>query len=341
LIISRTPLRISFAGGGSDLSAFYAHEAGAVVSTAIDKYIYITVNRKFDESIRASYSRTEIVRTVDELQHELIRESLKQVGIDGGIEVTSISDIPSEGTGLGSSSSYTVGLLNALHAHTGRSAGAERLAREACEIEINRCRKPIGKQDQYIAAYGGLQFLQFNPDGGVFVDPIVCSPQTKRTLQDHLLMLYTGLTRSADSILEEQRVNTHSDQKRRDVLRSMTRLAREMRDCLVRNEMQSFGEALHEGWVLKTQLASGITNPLIDAWYGRARANGALGGKILGAGGGGFLLLYAPPERHEDIQRALESLPRTRFHLEPQGSKIIYVEEGDYAHAPEHAVGRA
>ena len=340
MIISRTPLRISFAGGGSDLPAFYAHEAGAVVSTAIDKYIYITVNRKFDESIRASYSRTEIVRTVDELQHELIRESLKQVGIDGGIEVTSISDIPSEGTGLGSSSTYTVGLLNALHAHTGRSAGAERLAREACDIEITRCRKPIGKQDQYIAAYGGLQFLQFNPDEGVFVDPIVCSPQTKRTLQDSLLLLYTGLTRSADSILDEQRRNTQSDAKRRDVLRRMTTLAREMRDCLVRNEMDSFGDALHEGWVLKTRLASGITNAAIDQWYDVARANGAIGGKILGAGGGGFLLLYASPERHEEIQRALNGLLRTPFNLEPQGSKIIYVEEGGYAYAPKHLVAR-
>ena len=332
VIISRTPLRISFAGGGSDLPAFYSHEAGAVVTTAIDKYIYINVNRKFDDHIRASYSRTEIVPTVDDLQHELIRESLKQVGVDGGIEVTSISDIPSEGTGLGSSSTYTVGLLNALHAYTGRTAGAERLAREACDIEINRCHKPIGKQDQYIAAYGGLQFLQFNPDEGVFVDPIVCGQQTKRTLQDRLILLYTGLTRSADSILEEQRRNTESDATRRDVLRNMTTLAREMRDCLVRNEMDAFGEALHEGWLLKTRLASGITNAAIDRWYELARANGALGGKILGAGGGGFLLLYAPRERHEDIQRALTGLVPTRFKLEPQGSKIIYVEEGSDAH---------
>ncbi len=340
MIISRTPLRISFAGGGSDLPAFYAHEAGSVVSTAIDKYIYITVNRKFDDSIRASYSRTEIVPTVDDLQHELIRESLKQVGISGGIEVTSISDVPSEGTGLGSSSTYTVGLLNALHAYTGRSASAERLARESCDIEITRCRKPIGKQDQYIAAYGGLQFIQFNPDESVFVDPIVCSPETKRTLQDRLLLFYTGLTRSADSILVEQRDNTQSDKKRRDVLRSMTRLAREMRDCLVRNEMDSFGDALHEGWLLKTRLASGITTAMIDEWYELARAHGALGGKILGAGGGGFLLLYAPRERHEDIQRALGKLLLTPFNLEPQGSKIIYVEEGGSAHAPDPAADR-
>jgi D-glycero-alpha-D-manno-heptose-7-phosphate kinase len=337
MIISRTPLRISFAGGGSDLSAFYAHEAGAVVSTAIDKYIYITVNRKFDDSIRASYSRTEIVRSVDDLQHELIRESLKQVRIDGGIELTSISDIPSEGTGLGSSSTYTVGLLNALHAYTGRSAGAERLAREACEIEIERCRKPIGKQDQYIAAYGGLQFLQFNRDGTVFVDPIVCNPETKRTLHERLLLFYTGLTRSADSILEEQRQNLQSDERKRAALRTMTGLAHELRECLIHNQMDSFGDALHQAWLLKKDLASGISTSVIDAWYDMARAHGAIGGKILGAGGGGFLLLYAPRDRHAEIRRALGHLRLTSFNLEPQGSKIIYVEEGDNARDLEHA----
>jgi D-glycero-alpha-D-manno-heptose-7-phosphate kinase len=327
MIISRTPLRISFAGGGSDLQAFYEHEPGAVLTTAINKYIYINVNSKFDSSIRASYSRTEIVRTVDELQHELIREGLKQVGIDGGIEVTSISDIPSEGSGLGSSSTYTVGLLNALHAYTGRSAGAERLAREACDIEIVRCGKPIGKQDQYIAAYGGLQFIQFNPDETVFVDPVLCAPQTKRALRERLLMLYTGITRSADNILEEQRRNTQSDAERRKTLRAMTSLAHELRECLNRNQLDSFGDALHQAWLLKTQLASGITTGVIDEWYARARAHGAIGGKILGAGGGGFLLLLAPPERHDEIRCALGELRCAPFDLEPQGSKIIYVEE--------------
>jgi D-glycero-alpha-D-manno-heptose-7-phosphate kinase len=328
MIISRTPLRVSFAGGGSDLQAFYGHEPGAVLTTAIDKYIYLTVNHKFDHYIRASYSRTEIVASVGELRHELIRESLKQVGIDGGIEVTSVSDIPSEGTGLGSSSTYTVGLLNALYAHTGRFAGAERLAQEACEIEIARCGKPIGKQDQYIAAYGGLQFIQFNPDETVFVDPVVCAPETKRTLNERLLMLYTGLTRSADTILEEQRQNTQSDVERRKTLQQMTALARELRECLLRDQLDSFGDALHQAWLLKTQLASGITTDVIDDWYARARAHGAIGGKILGAGGGGFLLLYAPPERHDEIRRNLPEMGATSFHLEPQGSKIIYVEEG-------------
>src|ERR1051325_3366108 len=201
MIISRTPLRISFMGGGSDLPAYYREEPGAVVSTAIDKYIYINVNTKFDQRVRASYSVTEMVDTVDELQHELIREALKLVGVEKGIEITSISDIPSRGTGMGSSSTYTVGLLNALHAYTGRHAGAERLANEACWIEIEKCGKPIGKQDQYIAAYGGLQYTRFNPDGSVFVDPIICRPETRRTLESSLLLLYTGLTRSANDVL--------------------------------------------------------------------------------------------------------------------------------------------
>jgi len=305
MIISRTPLRISFAGGGSDLPAFYGHEPGAVVSTAINQYIYITVNKKFDRQIRASYSVTEIVDSIAELKHELIREALKMVRLDGGIEITSISDIPSRGTGLGSSSTYTVGLLNALHAFDGRHAGAERLAREACEIEIERCGNPIGKQDQYIAAYGGLQYIQFNPDGSVFVDPIICKLESRRTLQQNMLLFYTGLTRSANQILEEQKRSTEQDGKQRQTLRTMTGLATQLRSALARDDLDCFGEILHEGWQLKRQLAQQISNDVIDDWYARARQHGALGGKLLGAGGGGFLLLYACPERHTEITRAL------------------------------------
>lgn len=328
MIISRTPLRISFAGGGSDLPAFYWHEPGAVVSTAIDKYIYITVNQKFDQKIRASYSITEMVDNIDELKHELIREALKLVELDGGIEITSISDIPSRGTGLGSSSTYTVGLLNALYAHTGHHAGAERLAREACQIEIERCGKPIGKQDQYIAAYGGLQYIQFNPDESVFVEPIICHPETKKQLEGRLLMLYTGMTRSADLILEQQRGNIERDQRSRQALRAMTQLAQELRASLCRNDLDAFGEILHQGWLMKRSLASKISNSRIDEWYERARQHGAIGGKLLGAGGGGCLLLYAPQERHSDIVSSLPELRNISLRFEPQGSRIIYVEEG-------------
>ena len=329
MLISRTPLRISFAGGGSDLPAFYREEPGAVVSTTINKYIYINVNKKFDPGIRASYSITETVASVDELRHELIRESMKLLELQGGIEITSISDIPSQGTGLGSSSTYTVGLLNALYAYTGRFAGAERLAREACDIEIARCAKPIGKQDQYIAAYGGLQYIQFNPDESVFVDPIICQPATKQHLQERLLMLYTGVTRSANHILEEQKANTERDNDRRRTLRAMTRMAQDLRVALSNDDLDSFGEILHEGWLLKQQLANGISNGRINEWYSTAREHGAIGGKILGAGGGGFLLLYAPAERHAGIIAALPELSPMPFAFEPQGSKIVYVEENE------------
>ncbi|MHB8637149.1 MAG: GHMP family kinase ATP-binding protein [Fimbriimonadaceae bacterium] len=327
MIISRTPLRVSFAGGGTDLPAYYNSEPGAVVSTAIDKYIYINVNEKFDHKIRASYSVTEIVDRRDEVQHELIRHSMEVAGIDGGIEITSISDIPSQGTGLGSSSSYTVGLLNAFYAHLGKRVGSARLAREACEIELDRCGKPIGKQDQFIAAFGGLQYIQFNPDGTVFADPIICRPDTKRRLEDRLLMLYTGLTRSADVVLQTQSANTSSSAAHRQTLRRMKTQADEIRASLENNDLGAVGELLHEGWMLKRTLASGITSPDIDAWYEIGRSKGAKGGKLLGAGGGGFLLFFAEPETHAEISAALPHLRRVQVELEPQGSKIVYIEE--------------
>ena len=327
MVISRTPLRISFIGGGSDLHVFYRRYPGAVVSTAINKYIYITVNKKFDNRIRASYSITEIVDNVDQLKHELIRESLKMLHLDGGIEITSISDIPSQGTGLGSSSSYTVGLLNALHAFKEEYSSAEDLAKEACDIEIKRCGKPIGKQDQYIAAFGGLNYIQFNPDESVFVNPIICKKETKENLQRSLLLLYTGIARSSSSILEVQSENLERDKKKFLITKKLVSLAKELKRSLECNCLDSFGELLHEGWLLKKKMAKEISNSQIDRWYELARKNGALGGKILGAGGGGFLLLYAPPEKHEAIRRALPELKATPFKFEPEGSKIIYFGE--------------
>jgi D-glycero-alpha-D-manno-heptose-7-phosphate kinase len=327
MIISRTPLRISFTGGGTDLPAFYRQEPGAVLSTAINKYIYITVNKKFDGQIRASYSVTEIVDRRDELKHELIRHSLHLTDVEGGIEITSISDIPSQGTGLGSSSSYTVGLLNALHAYRGRHTGAERLAREACRVELDLCGKPIGKQDQYIAAYGGLQYIQFNPDETVFVDPVICAQDTLQRLQSRLLLFYTGLSRSADDILAEQTSNTLTQADKRISLRMMAKQSSELRETLIAGDVDAFGDILHQGWVEKRKLARSISNAAIDEWYERARRHGAMGGKITGAGGGGFFLLCAPTERHDDIRRALPELRPVPFAFEPQGSKIIYIEE--------------
>ncbi len=330
MIITRTPLRISFVGGGSDLPAFYEQEPGAVVSTAIDKYIYITTNPKFDHKIRASYSITEIVDGVDELQHELIRESMKLLGITSSIEITSISDIPSQGTGLGSSGSYTVGLLNALYAANGHMAGAERLAGEACHVEMDLCHHPSGKQDQYIAAYGGLQYIRFNPDGSVFTDPVICRQKTKKDLQAGLLMFYTGMTRKTRNLLSEQAKLTREKPDKQASLRKMVGLAGQLLEALEANDLGGFGEILHTGWMEKRKLTAHISNTQIDGWYRRARAAGAIGGKISGAGGGGFLLLYAPPEKHGDITRALPELRPVPFRFSPQGSKVIYVEENGY-----------
>ncbi len=327
MIISRTPLRISFVGGGSDIPAYYKYKPGAVVTTAINKYIYITVNKKFDNKIRASYSKTENVDRADQIEHGLIRECLKMVGIDRGIEVTSMADIPSEGTGLGSSSSYTVGLLNALYAYIGKHVNAERLAQEACKIEIDILKNPIGKQDQYIAAYGGLQFIQFLSDGRVSVDPIICSPEIKNNLEIRLLLLYTGLTRSSNKILGKQSQNMAKSKKSREIMDQMVDLSHEMQKMLNSNSTKNFGQLLDENWLLKRKMAQGVSSRAIDRWYRISKKNGAEGGKILGAGGGGFLLFYAKRKYHDTIVRKLKDLSRTTFSFEPQGSKIIFVSQ--------------
>jgi D-glycero-alpha-D-manno-heptose-7-phosphate kinase len=325
MIISRTPLRMSFVGGGSDLPAFYRRFGGAVVSTAIDKYVYITVNPKFDHHIRISYSRTEEVDRVARIKHPLVRESLKRLGIDGGIEISSIADIPSRGSGLGSSSSFTVGLLHALHAYAERYASAEQLAREACEIEIDRCGEPIGKQDQYAAAFGGLNFIQFHPDDSVSVEPILCRRATLLRLQENIVVFYTGITRSASRILKVQQSAVGTERKKQKMLKRMVQLANELKAELQNNNLDAFGEFLRANWDLKKQIAGGITNQHIDRCYAAARQAGAMGGKLLGAGAGGFMMFYAPVERHEAIGQALPGLRRVPVRFEPQGSKIIFV----------------
>lgn len=327
MIISRTPLRMSFVGGGSDLAVFYRKFGGAVVSTAINQFVYITVNKKFDEKIRVSYSKTEEARTVDRIKHPLVREAMKLLKIDGGLEITSVADIPGRGSGLGSSSSFTVGLLHALHAYAERYAGAEQLAQEACEIEIGRCGEPIGKQDQYAAAYGGLNFIQFHEDDSVSVEPILCKRETLRTIQDHILVFYTGITRSASDVLKHQQSAVASEKKKQAVMRKMVALAEQMKSELQRNRAGAFGEIIHEGWLLKKSLTSGISTDAIDGWYAKARKAGAVGGKLLGAGAGGFLMFYAPPEKHEAITQSLDKLRRMDFKFEPQGSRILFVHQ--------------
>lgn len=316
---------MSFVGGGSDLPSFYRRFGGAVVSTAIDQFVYVTVNKKFDHYIRVSYSRTENARSVQRIRHPLVRTAMQMLGIDGGVEITSIADIPAKGTGLGSSSSFTVGLLNALHAYSERHASAEQLAREACEIEIERCGEPIGKQDQYAAAFGGLNFIQFKPDDSVTVEPIICKRHTIEQLQSRLLYFYTGMTRSASGILAHQQKALASEKKKQVVMQRMVAQACEFRDCLRHNDLSSVGAMLNEGWQLKRSLSAGISSPTIDGWYDAARRAGAEGGKLLGAGAGGFLMFYATPDRHEAITRALPKLRRVNFKFAPEGSRIIFV----------------
>ncbi len=322
MIISRTPFRASFAGGGTDLGDFYRQEAGAVTCSTVSRYMFITVNKRFDETIRVSYSKTEIVEDFQAVQHPIVREALRLTGLTEGLEITSIADLPA-GTGMGSSSAFAVGLLNALHAYGGQYAPAERLAEEACRIEIDILGEPIGKQDQYAAAYGGLNQIRFNPDETVFVDPVITSREVQKELDANLLLFYTGRTRAASSILGRQQEETD---RKRDVLRRMRQIAEAMARVLQDGRrLNDFGDLLHEAWQLKRGLADGISNPDIDRRYESARAAGALGGKVLGAGGGGFLLLFVERQNQDRVRECLEGLRELPFRLEPQGSKIIYV----------------
>lgn len=328
MIISRTPLRVSFAGGGTDLPGYYRNNAhfGAVLSTAIDWYIYMTINKKFDDQIRVSYSQTEVVDHVDDLKHNVIREAMKIVGIENGVEIVYVADIPltTAGSGLGSSSSLAVGVLNALYAYKGVHVSADRLANEACKIEMDILNLPMGKQDQYAAAYGGMNYMQFNSDDSVFVNPIICSLETKKKLFSKLMLFNTGITRHSSDILGDQEAGINSSLEPHHKLVELTHT---MRDQLCNNNLSAVGDLLHEGWQLKNQLSTKVTTPQIDEWYERARKAGATGGKISGAGGGGFLLLYCEQEKQDSVRNALSELKGYTVGLESQGSKIIYVSD--------------
>ena len=328
MIVSKTPLRMSFVGGGSDLPAFYREETGAVLSTSIDKYMYITINRKFDGRIRLNYSRTEEADHSAQIQHPLVREALAMTGIDGGIEIASTADIPSKGSGLGSSSSFTVGLLNALHAYKHQYASKETLARLACEIEIQRCGEPIGKQDQYAAAFGGLNLIRFHPDESVSVDPIICKPSVLNQLNDSILILFTGRTRSASAVLVNQSSAMQSADRRK-LMRRMVELAFELKHELEAGMLDQLGTILDENWRLKAQLTSGISDPQIDSWYATGMAHGAKGGKLLGAGNGGFMMFYAPPERHQEIKLALPELRPVRIRFDFNGAQIAFYQPAE------------
>lgn len=322
MIITQTPLRVSFAGGGTDFPGFFEREEGCVISSAIDKYIYVIIKERFDQKIRIGYSRTEMVDHLDEVAHDLVRECLRRTGIGHGIEIATMADIPSEGSGLGSSSSVTVGLLNAMYSFRGELCTAEDLAREACEIEIEALGKPIGKQDQYIAAYGGLRVFRFRIDGSVGVEPIDADEPKRRRLSENLMLFFTGMTRKADEILCEQKENIPG---RVEVLHHMKEQSLEVRDCLSNGaNLNRLGRILDRGWELKRRLASRITNRTIDEIYELATDNGAIGGKLCGAGGGGFLLLCCPPDRQPQVRAALSHLKELPFNLERDGTKVIF-----------------
>lgn len=322
MIGTRTPFRVSFAGGGSDLREFYSRYPGCVLSTTIDKYMFIFVHPYFDERIQVKYSRTELVRDINEIRHPIVREALRKFGIRG-IDVNSIADVPA-GTGLGSSCAFTVGLLNALYAYSGQKSTREKLAREACEIEIDILKEPIGKQDQYSAAYGGLNFMTFHPDGTVKVEPVRMARNRRREFEDNLLFFYVGGARHARDILADQKIKTLSDKKTFDTIKKMARLAGNLKDSLCSGQLDHTGLILHEVWRLKKTLSLKISDDKIDHYYKLARKNGATGGKLLGAGAAGFLMFYCEKTHQDKLRRSLKDLKEFKLKFDQDGTKVIY-----------------
>jgi len=323
MIISRTPFRISFAGGGSDLSSFYREETGAVVSTTIDKYMYLAIHPYFDKSkIQLKYSKTELIDSIEEIRHPIFREVLSLYNLKG-VDLNSIADIPA-GTGLGSSSSFTVGLLNVVNAYLNKACGSKKLAELACDIEINKVGSPIGKQDQYAAAFGGLNFITFYGDETVNVEKIIMEPEKKKELQDNLIMIYIGGKHSAKDILREQK-EIKSGSKKFSSQREMVKQAYQMKSLLENNDLDDFGRILHEGWMLKKTLTDGISNDHIDEIYNRGIKAGALGGKLLGAGGAGFILFYCPVEKQNFFRKSMKDFTELKFSFDNNGSNIIYI----------------
>jgi D-glycero-alpha-D-manno-heptose-7-phosphate kinase len=326
MIIVQTPLRVSLFGGGTDFPDYYLEHGGCVLSAAIDKHIFVTIKSRFDDKLRVGYTRTEMVGNIDEIQHSLIREAFRITGITHGVEITTMGDIPTEGSGLGSSSTVTVGALHAMYALRRELVVEEKLAREACAIERDILHSPIGIQDQYIAAYGGFRFIEFKTSGEVAVSPnIILNQATARRLNDNLLLFFTGVTRKADNILAEQKTNIAG---RLSTLAEMKQLAHHAYDQLKCGNVDSIGDLLHESWQLKKGLASQISNNEINELYETARRAGASGGKITGAGGGGFLLLYCPNGSQERVREALPHLQELPFNLGQDGTKVIFDYKG-------------
>ncbi|MBT4290765.1 MAG: GHMP kinase [Deltaproteobacteria bacterium] len=328
MIINRTPFRISFAGGGSDLEAFYHQHEGCVLSTSINKYMYLIAHPfAVKKQIQVKYSTTELVDMPEKIKHPIIREALKLLKIDKGIEIASFADI-SAGTGLGSSSSFTVGLIHCLKAYLNSHVSKEYLANTACDIEINRLEEPIGKQDQYAAAFGGLNFISFLKNGTVCMEPVTISVDRKKALEENLLMFFTGSHRSASKILKEQKENINNSEDKVKTLLEMTKLARKLKQVLYDGDLDDFGPILHEGWELKQSLASGISNPEIEKMYHLAISKGgASGGKLLGAGGSGYLLFYCPKTKQAHLRKTMQELEELPFQFDDHGSNIIFYDK--------------
>jgi D-glycero-alpha-D-manno-heptose-7-phosphate kinase len=321
MIITQTPLRIGLLGGGTDLPDYYREHGGRVLNCAIDKYIYVIVKQRFDSDIYVNYSKKEIVSRVEDLEHELVREAMWMTGVTNGVEITTLADIPSAGgSGLGSSSAVTVGLLQALFLYRGRQVTAEELADRACTIEIDRCGKPIGKQDQYIAAYGGIRDIRFGPGDQVVAEELELSAAARRDLQRHIMLFYTGVTRSANSILAEQTANIKASHEQFDLLRDLAGLAADRLRC---GDVDAVGEAMRKSWGAKRRLAAGISNPQIEKTIERALEAGALGAKLTGAGGGGFMLVVCPMERQRAVRESLADMQEFPVGLDRLGSRVI------------------
>lgn len=324
MLVTKTPLRISFVGGGSDMESFYKQSEGAVISASINKYVYLTINKKFGGDIRVSYSKTEITNNINSIRHPIVRESLKKCGIDKSIEISSMADVPSKGSGLGSSSAFTVGLLKGLYAYLGKETKNEVIAEKACDIEINQCNEPIGKQDQYGTAIGGLKELRFMKDGDVRVNKCLLTDERIALFKKNLLMLYTGKTRSASEILASQSKILSQNKNKRNVMQEMVNLVNSFRKELTNGDINNLGEILHENWIRKISITDSISNSWINDAYQVGLNNGAMGGKILGAGNGGFFLFFAPPERHASIKSNLSSMKNFEFDFETKGSQLVY-----------------
>jgi D-glycero-alpha-D-manno-heptose-7-phosphate kinase len=321
MIVTQTPLRIGLVGGGTDLPAYYREHGGRVVNAAIDKYVYVIVKQRFDDDIYVNYSKKEVVSRVEDIQHELVREAMHMTGVRNGVEITTLADIPSAGSGLGSSSSVTVGLLHALFAYQGHQVSAEELAERACAIEIDRCRKPIGKQDQYAAAFGGISDIRFGPGDQVTVARISLAPAVRRRLQGELLLFFTGITRDANTILSEQKANIG---EKLHQLGQLSALAVEAAEGLREGDVNALGVALNKSWEAKRVLAVGVSNSQIDEAVEEALSAGATGAKVTGAGGGGFLLVVCPLEAQREVRNRLTHMKELPIKVEPLGSRVIF-----------------